>query len=169
MPEIGDWAWELNTVPTKRSCCKVRGLNPGPTNTSCARGTQNMQRSCTKNTDRARNIPCGMHQMDNGWWPDWLTMARSFKFFNHGKRSKTNVFIPRVCRTYTTLLMSLLKIYQVCVESYTTNVFSEDIPEVCRILHNSLNVCSENTPGACRNLRTFIFHRRQKCIILEVF
>ena len=30
-PETGDWVWESNPGPTKRSCYKAREFNPGPT------------------------------------------------------------------------------------------------------------------------------------------
>ena len=39
-PETGDQAQESNLGPVKRSCCMVRGLNPGPTKTSCVRVAQ---------------------------------------------------------------------------------------------------------------------------------
>ena len=65
--------------------------------------------------------------------------------------SKIQYFILELCRTYTNLIMSLVKTYQECVESYT----------------NSLNVISDNILEVCRNLHTFIFHSRQGCIIFD--
>ena len=96
--------------------------------------------------------PHGTHQIDNGQWPDQWMMTR---LTNDGqtvrivlildKRSKIHVFIPRVCRTYTTLFMSLVKTY----------------------LDNSLKVISENILEVCRILHTIIFHSKQSCIIFN--
>ena len=74
----------------------------------------------------------------------------------HGNKdlfgSKIQYFIPELCRTYTNLIMSLVKTYQECVESY----------------RNSLNAISDNILEVCRNLHTFIIHSRQGCIIFIV-
>ena len=53
-PETGNQAQELNLGPVKRSCCMVRGSNPGPIKTSCTQRAQKYaqiaHRSRTNNT-----------------------------------------------------------------------------------------------------------------------
>jgi hypothetical protein len=54
-PETGNQAPESNRGPVKRSCCMVKGSNPGPKKTSCPRGAQKDTQICARiDTDRAQ-------------------------------------------------------------------------------------------------------------------
>jgi hypothetical protein len=167
----GEWhmprilrAWNRRSDPGtepgtyKKSCCEVRGSNPGPTK---HRVHKELEQYAKRTQDFHVECICQMtdNSQTNGQWKTARPIECSWSW----------KFILRVCGTYTTLLMSLVKdIPGVCRTLHDfLSIFSQDIPGVCRTLHNSLNVISENIPGACRTLHTFIFHSRQNWIIFN--
>jgi hypothetical protein len=56
---------------------------------------------------------------DEGLWPDCSKLLNLEE-----KKIQDQVFIPDVCRILHNALMSAVKIYHECVESYTTHLMS---------------------------------------------
>jgi len=122
-PETGTWTWELNPGPIN-IVLHCLGFKPWT-----IKILQSCNSQCTKYCDhvdcknyvkyklphetRSRH-PHVMHLSDDGPWSDKQMTARPSKLFGFEKRTQNLEFIPRVCTTYTTILMSLVKTYQKC-------------------------------------------------------